>query len=331
MAVVYLNNSTPGGDAAATMHSVTPNSMNDFLVWAMPQLGWTLAHDDRANYRVAFTSADGITYAFYDQHDLPPLAGSAGGDAYDNTVGVRIFQGFTDFSSTGLAAPFDSSKACFFEKSFIRYSCSGTEFHVWGDNKSVVFAHGVSGVYLANPSPVTGSPRLSLHYFGRVEGLQPGQHNYVFLGSSYGGGTSTSASNVTMDVGGEFPALYDTNGNPMGDWLHLWNGVNRSIDNGYLSTQGDNILPDGNRYVSRVYLSPNSQSDEPAYYCRGMYCGVGNWREFIVSNHLSTLPALVLDTGSRSLTPVYTEYYQANIYTVFDVLFIFVDNQGPWA
>lgn len=325
----YLDETTAGAPASL-LHTIAPNTLNDILFWAMPLLGWTIAADERAtNNRIAFTNADGVTFAFYDQNDLPELSAADAGNTYDITAAVRMFTGFTDFTSVGTAAPYDATAGGrFFNKNGVRYAADRSSYYIYGDDKTVIFRHSTYDDQYNYQYNITGLDREYVHYIGRLEGLSPGTYTHAFLGSDFGGSTGTSASNLGMRSTGWFQAMHDPDGNPLGQQLHFWNGVNRG-GSGYLSTVGDQVDGQGDRYISRVFLGPAVDAT-PTYYCRGLYCGVGNWKTFVQSNHGMQLSTITVDVGPRSLTAFGFAENHSSSGSVEPGHHVFIDELGPW-
>ena len=326
MSVVHLHSGMSG---APSILARSAGTWAQLMHWALPQLGWTLAEDDLANHRVAYTNSDGHTFAFYDSSSHPESNGT------NNTeCAVRIFDGFTGFDTPGFGAPFSPTSGVRFVNKFVhRASTNATSagYLIWGDDKTFITLNWTVGGNNSENGAVQ-RPRYALHYFGRVNSLVAGQFNTVFLGSSSPGIASASAEGYAgMQQQGAFPAILDVDGNPLGRNLNIWRGTNRNFDN-WLSASGENQNPvTGERHISRVFLG-SAVDAAPEFFCRGMYCGVGNWRDIFISQDSLNLPAMNVDVGSRVLTPYMTETGHINSTgTAYWGHGILLDRTGPWS
>lgn len=326
MSVVHLHSGMAG---APSLLARSAGTWAAVMHWALPQLGWTLAQNDLANHRVAYTNADGVTFAFYDSSAHPENGGTT-----NTECAVRIFSGFTDFDNPGVSAPFSPTSGVRLVNKFIhRSSTNATSagYLIWGDDKTFITLNWTIGNNNSTNDAVM-RPRYVLHYFGRVDGLVAGQYNHVFLGSSSAPSTANSQSGYAgMQQHGAFPAILDVDGNPLGRNLSIWRGTNRNFTN-WLSASGENQNPvTGERHISRIFLG-SSVGAVPEFFCRGMYCGVGNWQAIFISQDSSNLPAMNVDVGSRVLTPYMTETgHVNNTSTAYWGHGILLDRTGPWS
>jgi hypothetical protein len=291
--------------------------------WALPQMGWTLAADDiTTNGQVAYTNASGTTYAFFDSIALPENAG-----AYNVSCAVRMYQDFIDFSSRGSTG---SALFRYISKLPTRSDQVLTDagYRLWGDADSViVFTWTQSAAHQASNS-LLGRPRYMIHYLGKVSNIAGGSDAQVFMGSSVSSTTNSAAPDMWgINSKGPFPAM-----STLGSDLYFSILMNR-LQDAYLSSSGSQTsLVSGERHITPVLLSPDSNSSPPVYKCRGLYAGVGDWRTFIQSADDQALPSLLVDVGERSLTPYACEnghgstpttYYWSN--------HVFIDQTGTWS
>lgn len=320
------------GAPASQLHLRNANTLNDILAWALPELGWTLTVDDRAGNRIAATSADGVTYAFFNQYQMAELAGSQWGDSYNTAAVARMYTGFTDFASPGVAAPFATGqyRGTYIDTvlGYAYGNALGSNYHIYGDNKSVWLFTQCWGTNHNGMNNSTAEHRWYVYYFGRVEGINPGTYNYVMMGAPRGG--PDSSHHTGMSYQGPFYAVFDAAQTVAGDQVYIWNGTQRGLD-GWLGRQGAEFDALGNRYLSRIYLSHGAVDANPAYFLRGGYTSVGSWGDFFVNNHRATMPAVEVDVGARVLRPWQTEYLtNTNGSNAAYGHVVLMDEMGPW-